>query len=228
MPAPATVASLERAGIGPERIRPAHGACAGAVRQRGARILRGFGLEPPSEVDALAGALATALPEVCGHRAGRLGSDLLMEAIAARDPDRCRRAAELLAGLGPGLTPAGDDLLAGAAAAVVAFGDPTGFGGGRRSSWLAAATHPQVAARSTPLAAQLLRLVAAGEVLGPVGPLLDMTPHGAARLSEALATLPRLGHSTGRAYGLAVGAGAWALGRTAQGPAIEQTGGTPC
>jgi hypothetical protein len=228
MPAAATVASLERAGIAPERIRPAHGACAPAVQGRGARILRWFGLEPPPDVQALSGALAPALPEVLGRRAGRAGSDLLVEAIATRDPRLCGRAAELLAGLGPGLTPAGDDVLAGAAAAVVAFGDATGFGGLRRTSWLAAATHVHVTVRTTPLAARLLRLAAAGQVLGPVEPLLDLTPHGAAHLDEALATLARLGHSTGRAYGLAVGAGAWLLGRTAHESASEQTGGTPC
>ena len=226
-PARATLASLERAGIAPERIRPADGACAPAVRRRGACILRGFGLEPPPDVQALSGALAPALPEVSGRPAGRAGIDLLMEALATRDPHVCGRAAELLAGLGPGLTPAGDDLLAGAAAAVVAFGDVTGLGGRHRSSWLAA-THVRVTARTTPLAARLLRLAAAGEVLAPVEPLLDLTPRGAARLTGALATLPRVGHSTGRAYGLAVGASAWVLGRTAQESAIEQTGGTPC
>jgi hypothetical protein len=228
MPGPATVASLERAGIPPERIRRAQGASARAVRRRGARILRSFGLEPPPEVEALAGALAPALPEVSGHRAGRAGTNLLMEAIATRDAAVCGRAAELLAGLGPGLTPAGDDLLAGAAAAVVAFGDVTGFGGLRRATWLAAATHVHVTARTTPLAARLLLLAAAGEVIRPVEPLLDLTPTGAGRLTGALATLPRLGHSTGRAYGLAVGAGAWLLGRTANESAIQQTGGTRC
>jgi hypothetical protein len=168
------------------------------------------------------------LPEVSGRPAGRAGIDLLMEAIATRDPQVCGRAAELLTGLGPGLTPAGDDLLAGAAAAVVAFGDATGFAGRGRRLWLAATTHVQLTARTTPLAARMLRLAAAGEVLGPVEPLLDLTPPGAARLNEALATLARLGHSTGRAYGLAVGAGAWLLGRTAQESASEQTGGMQC
>jgi hypothetical protein len=42
------------------------------------------------------------------------GSERLLSGLAGGDPDSCRQGAQQLAGLGPGLTPAGDDFLMGA------------------------------------------------------------------------------------------------------------------
>ena len=42
------------------------------------------------------------------------GSERLLSGLAGGDPDICRQGAQQLAGLGPGLTPAGDDFLMGA------------------------------------------------------------------------------------------------------------------
>jgi hypothetical protein len=52
---------------------------------------------------------------------------LLSDAAARRDAASAARAARGLAGLGPGLTPSGDDLLAGFAAAWILVGDALGL-----------------------------------------------------------------------------------------------------
>ena len=97
-----------------------------------------------------------------------------------------------LAGRGDGLTPAGDDLLAGYAAALVLFG-------GRRGE--AEAIAEVAAPRTTALSATLLRHAARGELPEPAHALLergDPEP------------LLRFGHSSGRCIlkGLAAGAAA--------------------
>jgi hypothetical protein len=204
----AALARLEQAGIGPQPVPRAAAASAGEVARRGRLILASLGIEPSDEVEALPGSLAAALPEV----AAGPGMHLLVRAIAQRDPVLARRAARSLAGLGPGLTPAGDDLLAGAAATVAGLGEAVGLNGLAWSAWLAALTGPEARARTTALSAKLLELAALGTVLRPVLPLLDLGPAGDRELGAAVADLRGLGHSTGRAYGLAVGATAWLLG----------------
>jgi Protein of unknown function (DUF2877) len=97
-----------------------------------------------------------------------------------------------LAGRGEGLTPAGDDLLAGYAAALVLFH-------GRRNE--AAALAEAAAARTTGLSATLLRHAARGELPEPAHALLERGDP---------APLLCFGHSSGRCLmrGLAVGAAA--------------------
>jgi Protein of unknown function (DUF2877) len=110
-------------------------------------------------------------------------------------------AAAALIGLGPGLTPEGDDVVA-ATAAVVAAGP---WPAAEKDAWLRVALGPDLRARTTSLSATLLELAAAGQVAEPLQALL-----GGRR--EALARLLRIGHSTGRAYALAAGRALTALG----------------
>jgi hypothetical protein len=107
--------------------------------------------------------------------------DLLRRALAARDAD----LAAALVGRGPGLTPEGDDLLAGAVAVLTALGDRSGL------------LPPRLRERTTPLSATLLELAAEGRVIEPLHALLDLGDDGwPATLDRLLA----FGHSTGRAY----------------------------
>jgi Protein of unknown function (DUF2877) len=115
--------------------------------------------------------------------------DAFAAALVARDAPAARAEAERLIGLGPGLTPEGDDLLAGAlAVSAVLHGQLPGV------------LPDDLRARTTKLSATLLELAARGAVLEPVHGLL--TPGWRA----ALTRLQHVGHSTGRAY--AAGAGA--------------------
>ncbi|HEX2412713.1 MAG TPA: DUF2877 domain-containing protein [Solirubrobacteraceae bacterium] len=95
-----------------------------------------------------------------------------------------------LVGRGPGLTPEGDDLVAGAAAVLAAAGH-----GGRA----AALVGTDLRRRTTTLSATLLELSTVGMGPEPLQALLAGDP-------AALARLLRLGHSTGRAYALGAAA----------------------
>jgi hypothetical protein len=158
----------------------------GAAPERGAAILRGH---PPTPEGL--GAAGVEIAASDGVRA------LLHALRTGESPD-----AHGLLGLGPGLTPEGDDLLAGAAAAVAAL-EP--WSSERRAAWLAAVAPPDAAARTTKLSATLLALAARGQAIEPVHALLDLEHE---RWEPALERLERLGHSTGRCYAAAVGAAA--------------------
>jgi hypothetical protein len=110
-------------------------------------------------------------------------------AIAARDAGAARAEAERLIGLGPGLTPEGDDLLAGALAVAAVVHGP-----------LEGVLPADLRERTTKLSATLLELAARGAVMEPVHGLLTC------QWRAALQRLQTVGHSTGRAY--AGGAGA--------------------
>ena len=86
-----------------------------------------------------------------------------------------------LAGRGGGLTPAGDDLLAGYAAGLFLF-----WGRAREAGEIAEAAAP----RTTSLSATLLRHAARGELPEPAHALLEQGDPG---------PLQRFGHSSGRA-----------------------------
>ena len=98
--------------------------------------------------------------------------------------------------MGPGLTPEGDDLVAGAAAVAAAAGDPLPL-------------PPELRELTTPLSATLLELAAAGAAARPVHALLDLD---GVDWRPALRELERLGASSGRALVLGVGVAAAALG----------------
>jgi Protein of unknown function (DUF2877) len=166
-----------------------------ALAARGAAVLRALGAADP------AGALsrdplraprgrATAL------RPPRAAITALLDALRSGDPAAQRGAAHGLVGRGPGLTPEGDDLLAGAAAVAAAAGAPL-------------ALPADLRALTTPLSATLLELAEAGAAPRPVHALLDLDDE---RWPAALRELERLGASSGRAIALGVGAAAAALG----------------
>jgi hypothetical protein len=164
---------LDGAHVWDPRLRP----LSGPLRERGAAILAALGRRPPA--------------------------GLLWRAVAERDPRLAARAARRLCGRGPGLTPAGDDLVAGAAAVVAAFGHSPG--------WLDALLLPDLRERTTAPAATLLELAAQALVPEPVLGLLDLSPGGERRWRPSLARLLGLGHSTGLAWAVGAGAAAFHL-----------------
>ena len=89
-------------------------------------------------------------------------------------PDRvpARRRPSACWGAGPGLTPEGDDVLAGAAAAVRALGPAAGVAPERRDALVAALVPPRRRRRTGALSATLLGLAAAGAAPEPVHRLL--------------------------------------------------------
>ena len=125
----------------------------------------------------------------------RLGTEILQTldqpSQRGQTPLLTPEAAAALIGLGPGLTPEGDDVVA-ATAAVVAAGP---WPAAEKAAWLAAALGPDLRARTTSLSATLLELAAQGQVAEPLQALL-------AGRRGALDRLLRIGHSTGRAYAL--------------------------
>ena len=98
-----------------------------------------------------------------------------------------KAASAYLVGRGPGLTPEGDDLVAGVAAVL-----------SHDRSWVAALIGADLRVRTTALSATLLELAARGMGPEPLQALLAGEP-------GALDRLLRLGHSTGRAYALGAG-----------------------
>lgn len=159
-----------------------------ALAARGAAILRALGAASTADVaDALSdGPL----------RPPRAAVTALFAALATGDAVEQERAARALLGRGPGLTPEGDDLVAGAAVAAAAAGEPLALPADLRSL-------------TTPLSATLLELAAAGAAAQPVHALLDLAEDG---WRAPLHELAALGASSGRAIALGVGAAAAALG----------------
>jgi len=121
------------------------------------------------------------------------GPDDLVRAVAERDPALAAAAGARRIGRGGGLTPEGDDLIAGVAAVVAAGPWPQA----EREAWLRALVGTDLRRRTTALSATLLELATAG--MGPE-PLQALVAGDAG----ALTRLEAIGHSTGRA--LAAGA----------------------
>lgn len=93
----------------------------------------------------------------------------LEDALAADDPGQAAAAAVPIAGLGPGLTPSGDDLLIGALA-THAWAEAAGFGGNvEMRTAIAMAAAP----RTSRLVGQLFVAAAAGDVTAPLAGLLS-------------------------------------------------------
>lgn len=111
----------------------------------------------------------------------------LAQAVETRDASLAAAVGRRLIGRGPGLTPEGDDLVAGAAALLAADHE-----------WVTALIGTDLHTRTTSLSATLLELAARGMGPEPLQAVLAGEP-------GALARLLALGHSTGRAY--AIGAG---------------------
>ncbi|MFI0418430.1 DUF2877 domain-containing protein [Spongiactinospora sp. 9N601] len=132
---------------------------------------------------------------------------LLADGCASGSLIRMITAAEHLVGLGPGLTPSGDDMLAGLLVALRGLG---GASGAARAvwtaGWLAAAVTFDARTRTTPISATLLHCAARGEGSAEVVAVLRGMC-GRQALEPALARLLSLGHTSGAdlAWGLRVG-----------------------
>ena len=100
----------------------------------------------------------------------------LRGAVRRADLDAALRTATRLIGLGPGLTPAGDDVMAGTIAGLVLLGHPS-------AERFAAGVYALAAGRTTELSRALLRHAACGRVSGEYAAVL----HGAGRRASARA-----------------------------------------
>jgi Protein of unknown function (DUF2877) len=145
---------------------------------------------------------------------GRQAIGALGEALGGRGSRDLRPAVEGLLGLGPGLTPEGDDLVAGCAAGIVAFGGPAGLGAALGDRWLADLCPPDAHARTTALSVTLLELACSGHVAEPLATVLDLES-GPERCRRAARALETIGHSTGRAWMTGSGVAATGLASSA-------------
>ncbi len=183
-----------------------------AMAARGRAVLRACQVPCPDVVDPeqLTHLLCASDLGVVRFLDGRRAVHELLVSLYERDAGRAGHAAALLLGRGPGLTPEGDDLMAGAAAVVSAGGGIAGFDGIQRAAWLRAACPDDAGTRSSWLSVTLLRLACEGLVAEPVIAILD--PSGV-RWRQALDDLVGVGSSTGLAYALAIGCAAVLVGR---------------
>ncbi|MCG5214030.1 DUF2877 domain-containing protein [Streptosporangium sp. KLBMP 9127] len=160
--------------------------------------------------------LARALPEleaICAASPRQPGLErdgaaaLLAEGCVTGSLVDTITAAEHLVGLGPGLTPSGDDVLAGLLVALRHLG--LACGAGRAvwlADWLAAAVTFDARTRTTPISATLLHCAARGEASGEILATLRGIA-GRQSLEPALRRLLHLGHTSGAdlAWGLRIG-----------------------
>jgi len=186
-----------------------------AVARRGSDLLEALG----HDADPFA-AIAQARPELVAGD-GLAAVRLLFAALTDGAPDAARGAARVLTGRGPGLTPDGDDLLAAAAAATLAFGGPAGKHRGVAGGLRAALLVDDLGHRTGALSATLLRLAAGGQVIDPVRTLLDLTAERATWM-RALDRLARTGHSTGGTYALGCALAALALAGSCESSHVSQ------
>ena len=120
-----------------------------------------------------------------------------------------------LLGRGRGLTPEGDDILAGAAVGLRALGPAAGLTSDTVDGMARALCPVDVRARTGSLSATLLELAAVGAAPEPVTRLLaDEDREG------ALSDLRRLGASTGAAIAAGIGLAAIRLGRVRSSPIV--------
>jgi hypothetical protein len=198
LPAGLVALTTREAPPGPIHARgdfPLHRFAAGdtvTVDLSGATIWQGSALRPA----ALAAGAGTVLDVLAGAPASAL-ADPVFEPRRTRAVQCIERgdldgAVDMLAGLGPGLTPAGDDALAGILLVHGAYD---------RAAAIAAAGR----AKTNDIARAFLAWAARGQSIEPVHRLLAAADRGQA--GAALADLLRFGHSSGSdlAFGLQVG-----------------------
>ncbi|MGW4637426.1 DUF2877 domain-containing protein [Sphaerisporangium sp. NPDC004334] len=166
----------------------------------------------PVGLDRVAAALP-AFGEVCRAAGRQPGLDpegagaLLAEGCASGSLLSAITAAERLMGLGPGLTPSGDDMLAGMLVALRRLG---GAADVERAvwlaDWLAATVAFDARTRTTPISATLLHCAAQGQACAEALAVLRAVA-GHQSLEPAVRGLLRLGHTSGAdlAWGLRAG-----------------------
>jgi Protein of unknown function (DUF2877) len=116
----------------------------------------------------------------------------------AHSPEVAADLVRRLLGVGPGLTPAGDDVLAGLLVGLQSFG--------RKAEPLRLAVLAGLAAGTTDLSAALLRCAARGESIPQVNKLLRAMSGSAwpGRLDDAMDDLVRVGNTSGTALATGV------------------------
>jgi hypothetical protein len=175
----------------PWEPRPSTAIDGRVLAERGASILRALGLgaaAPAERVVAIARRSG-----VGDHREGLDGCAALLRWLDREGEEDARLASARLIGRGPGLTPVGDDLLAGVGfARAIAGSDPRGLG---------ALCPADVELRTNTLGATLLRLAVQGRAIEAATRLIDPRSD----LREALVRLRRFGRTTGSAYALGIG-----------------------
>jgi len=163
---------------------------------------RGLGAVPPAR---LAGAVRWLTGRVADplDAPGRAAVADLVGSIAEGAPPE--RAVDQLLGRGPGLTPTGDDVLAGALVTLSALGSP--YGAGLAAAVLRSAPHA-----TTPVSGALLRHAARGECIPELSELLEsIGPWGedpvTGALPRAAGALLAVGHCSGAGllHGVLVG-----------------------
>lgn len=179
----------------------------GAIAGRGWRIVVGRWWEPrpalpTTEVAVVRRGLADAGPAA--------GMGVLAAALRRGEQALLLAAARRLIGRGFGLTPEGDDVLAGAVAAFLLVGEALDASGGVGfpSSTETALVELALSA-TTALSAALLRHALRGEVCLPVAGLLRALAAGGG-VAEARLAVEAVGHGSGRALlaGVRLGAAA--------------------
>jgi hypothetical protein len=160
-----------------------------------------------------AAALAAALPALPADDAVRHGTDRLAAALLDADRPAAAAAAAALLGLGPGLTPSGDDVLAGLVAAGRAFAPAVGSTAAKHLL-LHLAGHVLAAApaRTTALSVALLRHAAAAEMAAPAAALTRAVAAGRDP-AAALEGLLRVGHRSGHDLAAGIAAAAEVVAR---------------
>jgi len=162
------------------------------------RAVREWAPARPPRGQVTARALAAVRASLSGADAGVRGVLLPDLGAAAADHDAAISAATSLLGAGPGLTPSGDDVLAGFLAGAAAFGiDATA---------LREAIAVLAPERTTALSAALLWHAARGECIdelaGLAAALTSQRPGGAEQAGLAVSRLLSVGHTSGAALAL--------------------------
>jgi hypothetical protein len=138
-------------------------------------------------------------------------ADELQRALGARSPDALVAAAETLLGRGPGLTPEGDDFMAGALAGFSLLGDALGLEHAvRLCNAVASPLDVLAMSRTTIFSAALIRCALCGMVAAPAAGFL----RALAGRGDVVATHSRLtqvGHTSGPALAAGIVSGARAL-----------------
>lgn len=195
-----------------------------ALRWAGAPLWEPVPARPAAAGDrrAALAALDAALAQRGGALAGGFWAQALQErtaalatAVGAGDAAAAAAAATRLIGLGPGSTPAGDDLLAGCTAALTllaAWGllppDRAAVAGALSKACRSAAP------ATTAIAGAELGAAAAGALVAPAGEVIAALAAGdAAAVSRSAAVLLLLGHTSGAdlAQGIRLAAGSLAV-----------------
>jgi hypothetical protein len=163
---------------------------------------RGLGAIAPARVAAAVRWLTGRVADPLDGPGRTAVADLVQALKTGSSPDA---AVARLLGRGPGLTPTGDDVLAGALVSLNALGAPT-------AGSLAAAVAASAPDATTTVSVALLRHAARGECIPQLADMLEAVAHGtdsgaASPLPRAAGALLAVGHCSGAGllHGVLVG-----------------------